>query len=75
MKNMRMYRPIYSPERYTQEVENVRNRKENNERKKIMEEREKEMAEFEEMSKYLQKSHDRKFDYNDFLRKYNNQIR
>ena len=40
-----------------------------------MEDREKEFSEIEEMSKYQQKTKDRKFDYNDFLKKYNNQIR
>ncbi len=53
MNNMRMYKPIYSPERYSQEIENVRNRKEMNERRKQMEDREKELSEIEEMSKYL----------------------
>lgn len=56
MKNMRMYKPIYSPERYNQEIENVKHRKEMAERRKAMEDREKEIAEMEEVSKYLEKS-------------------
>ncbi len=78
LNSARFSAPIYSPQRYQQELDQYLSRKEEAARLKLIIQREKEMAEMEEIQRNSIHAHidpDRKLDKNEFLRKYNNQVR
>eukprot|EP00347_Sterkiella_histriomuscorum_P023305 403335157 len=75
MNSVRQHQPIHSPERYYQEIDNLKNKKEQAVKLKELKDREKELQEEEEMLSFHQNTIGKKINMHEFQRKYENQVR
>ncbi len=75
MNNERYHKPLYSPDRYNNEIELQRKKKEQLEMRKIKEDRVREMLEYEEISKYFIPEPGAKLNKEEFLKKYEQQVK